>query len=78
MPAKMNCGLRSAWSRRPGGTVVQVASTRLPTVLGVFDLIGFECGNVNEGKTERRVNSYSLAKPSIPIHNCASSCKFFL
>jgi hypothetical protein len=23
-------------------------------------------------------NSYSAAKPSIPIHNCARSCRFFL
>jgi len=29
-----------------------VASTRLPTLFGVFDLIGFERANVNKGETE--------------------------
>ena len=33
-------------------TLVRVASTRLPTMFGVFDLIGFERTNVDKGKTE--------------------------
>jgi GTP cyclohydrolase II len=33
-------------------SLVRVASTRLPTVFGVFDLIGFERVNVDKGETE--------------------------
>jgi GTP cyclohydrolase II len=33
-------------------TAVRVASTRLPTMFGVFDLIGFERTNVFKGETE--------------------------
>ena len=37
----------------PGqSSVVRVASTRLPTTFGVFDLIGFERANVDKGETE--------------------------
>ena len=44
---KRNFGLR------PGqNSLVRVASTRLPTMFGVFDLVGFECANVDEGRTE--------------------------
>ena len=32
--------------------LVRLASTRLPTTFGVFDLIGFERANVNKGRTE--------------------------
>ena len=32
--------------------LVRVASTRLPTMFGVFDLIGFERANVHKGETE--------------------------
>ena len=32
--------------------LVRLASTRLPTTFGVFDLIGFERANVDKGKTE--------------------------
>ncbi len=32
--------------------VVRVACTRLPTMFGVFDLIGFERANVDKGKTD--------------------------
>jgi GTP cyclohydrolase II len=32
--------------------LVRVASTRLPTTFGVFDLIGFERKNVDKGETE--------------------------
>jgi len=39
--------------QRAGQTsLVRVASTRLPTVFGVFDLIGFERVNVDKGETE--------------------------
>jgi GTP cyclohydrolase II len=44
---KMNCGVRAGQ-----GSVVRVASTRLPTTFGVFDLIGFERANVDKGETE--------------------------
>ncbi len=33
-------------------SLVRVASTRLPTIFGVFDLIGFERANVDKGETE--------------------------
>ena len=33
-------------------SVVRVASTRLPTMFGAFDLIGFERANVDKGETE--------------------------
>jgi len=32
--------------------LVRVASTRLPTMFGVFDLIGFERANIDKGETE--------------------------
>jgi GTP cyclohydrolase II len=54
-PTKRNYGLRSAWSERPGGSLVRVASTRLPTTFGVFDLIGFERGNLDKGETESAI-----------------------
>jgi GTP cyclohydrolase II len=39
--------------RRSGqSSVVRVASTRLPTMFGVFDLIGFERANADKGETE--------------------------
>ena len=33
-------------------SLVRVASTHLPTMFGVFDLIGFERANVDKGETE--------------------------
>src|ERR1700746_2446133 len=33
--------------------VVRVASTHLPTMFGMFDVIGFERANVDKGETER-------------------------
>jgi len=33
-------------------SLVRVASTRLPTMFGVFDLVGFERANVDKGETE--------------------------
>jgi GTP cyclohydrolase II len=33
-------------------SLVRVASTRLPTMFGVFDLIGFERANLDKGETE--------------------------
>jgi GTP cyclohydrolase II len=33
-------------------SLVRVASTRLPTTFGVFDLIGFERANMDKGETE--------------------------
>src|SRR6202166_2517106 len=46
-PKKRNYGLRAGQSN-----LVRVASTRLPTTFGVFDLIGFEHANVDKGETE--------------------------
>jgi GTP cyclohydrolase II len=46
-PETRNHGLWAGQS-----SLVRMASTRLPTVFGVFDLIGFEHANVNKGKTE--------------------------
>ena len=52
-PTKRNCGVRISMVQRAGQTsLVRVASTRLPTVFGVFDLIGFERVNVDKGETE--------------------------
>jgi len=47
MNSKLPYGLRAGQS-----SLVGVASARLPTLFGVFDLIGFERVNVDRGKTE--------------------------
>lgn len=49
---RRNPSLRSAWSGNPDSSLVRVASTRLPTIFGVFDLIGFERANVENDETE--------------------------
>jgi GTP cyclohydrolase II len=46
-PKKRNYGLRAGQDN-----LVRVASTLLPTMFGVFDLIGFERANVDKGETE--------------------------
>jgi GTP cyclohydrolase II len=46
-PEKRNHRLRAGQDN-----LVRVASTRLPTMFGVFDLIGFERANVDKGETE--------------------------
>jgi GTP cyclohydrolase II len=52
-PTKRNCGVRISMVQRAGqSSLVRVASTRLPTTFGVFDLIGFERGNMDKGETE--------------------------
>src|SRR6201987_1781326 len=52
-PTKRNCGVRISMVQRTGQrSLVRVASTRLPTTFGVFDLIGFERANVDKGETE--------------------------
>ena len=52
-PQKRNYSLEARTVKRSGeSSVVRVASTRLPTTFGVFDLIGFERANVNKGRTE--------------------------
>jgi GTP cyclohydrolase II len=52
-PTKRSCGVRISMVQRAGQTsLVRVASTRLPTMFGVFDLIGFERVNVDKGETE--------------------------
>ena len=50
---RRNCDVRIRPAHRSGqSSLVRVASTRLPTMFGVFDLIGFERLNVDKGKTE--------------------------
>jgi GTP cyclohydrolase II len=50
---KSNCGARISMVQRAGQrSLVRVASTRLPTMFGVFDLVGFERANVDKGETE--------------------------
>jgi GTP cyclohydrolase II len=50
---KRNCGVRiRPVHRSEQSNLVRVASTRLPTMFGVFDLIGFERANVDTGETE--------------------------
>jgi GTP cyclohydrolase II len=52
-PKKRNYGVRiSMVQRAEQRGLVRVASTRLPTMFGMFDLIGFERVNVDTGKTE--------------------------
>ena len=46
-PKKRSNGLRTGHS-----SLIRVASTRLPTAFGVFDLMGFERVNVEKGETE--------------------------
>jgi GTP cyclohydrolase II len=46
-PARRDYGLRARQSN-----LVRVISTRLPTMFGAFDLIGFERANVDKGETE--------------------------
>jgi GTP cyclohydrolase II len=66
----------STWLRggQPSG-VVRVVSTRLPTLFGVFDLIGFERGNVDKGKTESAV-AIRLGDPHnrVPLLRIHSQC----
>jgi len=50
---KRNCGVRVGMVQRARQSgLVRVASTRLPTMFGVFDLIGFERANIDKGETE--------------------------
>jgi GTP cyclohydrolase II len=52
-PKTRNCGPPIRMIQRGGQSgLIRVASTRLPTMFGVFDLIGFERANVDNGKTE--------------------------
>lgn len=52
-PKKRNNGVRIRMAQRAGqSSLVRVASTRLPTMFGMFDLSGFELVNVDTGETE--------------------------
>jgi GTP cyclohydrolase II len=52
-PTKRNSGARINRVQRGGeSSLVRVASTRLPTTFGIFDLIAFERANVDKGETE--------------------------
>jgi len=52
-PMKRNCGVRIGMVQRARQSgLVRVASTHLPTMFGVFDLIGFERANIDKGETE--------------------------
>jgi GTP cyclohydrolase II len=57
------------------GSVVRVASTRLPTTFGVFDLIGFERANVNKEETESAL-LLMLGDPNnrVPLLRIHSQC----
>ena len=50
---KRNCGAQSSMAQRAGqGSLIRVAATRLPTMFGVFDLIGFERKDMDTGETQ--------------------------
>ena len=50
---KRICGVRINTVQRAGQrSLVRMASTRLPTTFGEFELIGFERANLDKGKTE--------------------------
>jgi len=52
-PTERNSRVRISMAQRAAqSSLVRVASTRLPTMFGVFDLVGFERANVDKGKTE--------------------------
>jgi len=52
-PANKNCGAGISMAQKAGqSSLVQGASTRLPTTFGVFHLIGFERKNMDKGETE--------------------------
>src|ERR1700688_1881892 len=67
-PKKRNYGLRAGQSN-----LVRVASTRLPTTFGVFNLIGFEHANVDKGETESalllRLGDLQNRAPLLRIHS---------
>jgi GTP cyclohydrolase II len=64
-PTKRNCRVRISGVERAGqSSLVRLASTRLPTMFGVFDLIGFERANVDKGETE----SVLLLMLGDPLH----------
>src|ERR1700746_3620069 len=50
--SKQSCRIRTV-QRSGQDNVVRVASTHLPTMFGMFDVIGFERANVDTGETER-------------------------
>ena len=52
-PTKSDRGVRISMVQRAGqNSLVRVASTRLPTMFGLFDLIGFERVNADKAETE--------------------------
>jgi GTP cyclohydrolase II len=52
-PTERNCRVRINMVQRSGQSgIVRLASTRLPTMFGEFDLIGFERANLDSGKTD--------------------------
>jgi GTP cyclohydrolase II len=67
-PEKRDYGLRAVQSN-----LVRVISTRLPTVFGAFDLIGFERANVDKGETESalllRLGDLQNRVPLLRIHS---------
>jgi len=71
---KRNYGLRISMVQRAGQRgLVRVASTRLPTMFGIFDLIGFERVNVDTGETESALlltlGDLHLPAPLLRIHS---------
>jgi GTP cyclohydrolase II len=67
-PEKRDYGLRANHSN-----LVRVISTRLPTMFGAFDLIGFERANVDKGETESalllRLGDLQNRVPLLRIHS---------
>ena len=71
---KRNCRFRIRAVQRSGhSSLVRVASTRLPTVFGIFDLIGFERANADRGETESallmRLGDLTNRAPLLRIHS---------
>jgi GTP cyclohydrolase II len=73
---KGNYRVRISMVQRAGQRgLVRVASTRLPTMFGIFDLIGFERGNVDTGETESAL-LLTLGDPHdrVPLLRIHSQC----
>lgn len=69
-PKKRNYGLRAGQS-----SLVRMASTRLPTTFGVFDLIGFERTNVHKDETESALLlTLGDSKTRAPLLRIHSQC----
>src|SRR5580658_936313 len=75
-PTKRNDGLRIRTLERSGqSSLVRMASTRLPTRFGVFELIGFERANLDKGETETAlVMTHGNLRNRAPLLRIHSQC----